>query len=46
MSFNVLHPLPMLIREPVEPIISGTTGQDTLLQSLEQLIGLIELDRD
>ena len=46
MILNVLHLLFMLVHEFIEAVLSGTTGQDALLQSLEQLVGLVELDRD
>ena len=45
MSLDVLHPLSMLMHELIEAVLSRTTSRDTLLQSLEQLIHLVELDR-
>ena len=45
MGLNVLHLLPMLMHELIEAVPGRMTSRDTLFQSLEQLIRLVELNR-
>ena len=45
MSLNVFHPLPMLVHELVETGFGRTTSREALIQSLEQLVRLVELNR-
>ena len=42
---NVLHVLSMLMHELIQAVLSRMVGRHMLLQSLEQLVGLVELDR-
>ena len=42
---NVLHPLSMLMHELVEAVLCGMVGRHPLFQSLEQWVGLVELER-
>ena len=44
MGLNVLHPLSMLVHELIEAVLGRTTGRHTLFQTLERLVGLVELD--
>ena len=45
MCLNVFCALSMLVHELVKAVLGGTVGVHPLLQSLEQLVGLVELDR-
>ena len=42
---NVLHALFMLVHELVQMVLGRTVGRHPLFQSLERLVGLVELDR-
>ena len=44
MSLDVFHPLPMLVHELVEMVLRRTTNREALFQTLERLVGLVELD--
>ena len=44
MCFDVLHPLSMLVHELVEMVLGGTIAGHTLFQTLERLVGLVELE--
>ena len=43
MGLNVLHPLSMLVHELIESVLSRVVGGHALFQSLERLVGLVEL---
>ena len=43
MGLDVLHPLSMLVHELIEAVLSRTVGRYALFQSLERLVGLVEL---
>ena len=45
MSLNVFHPLPMLVHELIKVVLGRTTSRETLFQSLERLVGLVELEK-
>ena len=44
MRLDVLHPLPMLMHELIEAVLCRTSTRHTLFQTLERLVGLVELD--
>ena len=44
MGLDVLHLLSMLVHELIEVVLGRTVGRHTLFQTLEQLVGLVELD--
>ena len=44
MGLNVLHLLSMLMHELIEVVLGRTAGRHTLFQTLERLVGLVELE--
>ena len=44
MGLDVFHALSMFVHELIEAVLSRTTGRHMLFQTLERLVGLVELD--
>ena len=44
MRLDVLHLLSMLMHELIEAVLGRMASRHTLFQTLEQLVGLVELD--
>ena len=45
MGLDVFHPLSMLVHELIKAVLSRMIGGQALFQSLERLVGLVELSR-